>query len=96
MDAECRLPLPFPPSLPQLYAMSRRFGRLGVGANKDEATSTFIDTGFPLSGRRTVIGNLLVLAKGTGEIVSCAFIRKVEPKQATASIFNDGVKGKEQ
>ncbi|XP_061167021.1 uncharacterized protein LOC133175902 isoform X1 [Saccostrea echinata] len=93
MNTECRLPLPFPPSLQQLYSMSRRFGRLLVGANKNDATFTFIDSELPLSGLRTVIGNILVLAKRTGEIASCALIREIEPKQAIASVFNDGVKG---
>lgn len=94
MTSECRLPLPFPPSLTQLYILARKFGRLRVGRVKDDATSTFVETGLPLSGVRSIIGNILVLARGSGEIVSCAFVGDIEPRQAVSSIFNDGVKGK--
>lgn len=94
MTSECRLPLPFPPSLTQLYTIARKFGRLRIGALKDDAPSTFVETGLPLSGVRSIIGNILVLARGSGEIVTCAFVGGIEPRQAVSSIFNDGVKGK--
>ena len=96
MTSECRLPLPFPPSLSQLYTISRRFGRLQVGSFKYDAVSTSIETSTPLSGVRTIIGDILVLARGNGEIVSCAYIREVQSKQAVASIFNDGIKGNQR
>lgn len=49
-----------------------------VGWVKDDVILMFVEIGLLLLGVRLIIGNILVLVRGSGEIVFCVFVGDIE------------------
>ena len=71
-------------------------GKVPVAASKGGAIYTDISASLPLNNPGSIVGKFLLLRQPNGRIVSCAEIRKVNPKEAVVSFFKQGVRGKMQ